>query len=266
MLKNKIFKGLVLLLFVLSGLTTNAQLDGLLQKAKDKATGIVEKAANKKEPAGKRTKGSSASGNTATDFTPGDSLLFAEDFSKYKTGTSAASFKTNAVASVVVAEGQKGKWMDLKDKAIYKLSKAIIFPKHFTIEFDVLALGDQITDISPLSFGLATDNSVRDYTSNAGAYVQLHYYDANQVNIGSSNPEKFVNTTFDLAAGLNRSLHVALTIDGVKMMVYLNGVKLAETDLFSSSAAKNFYITGPWEYKNGAQVLLSNLRIYGFSK
>lgn len=253
----------ILLLYTIPA---SSQLDDLLQKAKDKAGEVIEKKADKKGTADSRSKSPRISTNTAEDFQWGDSLIFAEDFSKNKPGTSATSFKTNGAAIVATVDGQNGNWMGLQDKATFKLSKALAYPKRFTLEFDILALGDKITDISPLSFGFATDNSVREYTSNAGAYVELHYYDANLVNIGNSNPKKYVNTTYDLAVDLNRPLHVAIMVDGERTVVYLNNVKLADTVLFTPSAAKNFYITAPWEYKDGARVLMSNLKIYGFSK
>lgn len=245
---------------LLSGVTASAQLDGLLQKAKDKAGEVIEKKGDKKNLKERRKKGSHdiiAQG----DFIQGDTLLFKENFAAFKAGSSAASFKTNGATVIATVDGQKGKWMVLQDKATFKLSKAIRYPKRFTVEFDILALGDNITDISPLSFGFAADNSASEYTSTAGTYVQLHYYDADQVNVGSNSPQKFASTTYGLAAGLNRPLHIALAVNGETMAVYLDGTKVADTILFSSGAAKNFYITAPWEYKNGASASVSNFRI-----
>ena len=122
------------------------------------------------------------------DFIPGDTLLFNENFATYEAGASAVSFKTNGAAVVATVDGQKGKWIVLQEKATFKLSKAILYPKRFTVEFDILASGDNVTDILPLCFGFSTDNSAREYVSNAGAYVQPHYYDADQINVGSSSP------------------------------------------------------------------------------
>jgi len=156
--------------------------------------------------------------------------------------------------------------MEIKDKAIYKFARQLNYPRRFTVSFDIIAKADQIKDIAPLSLGFASDNSAREYSSNMGTYVQLHYYDANQVNIGSGKPEKFVNTTFDLEPWLNRPLRVILTVDGERMAIYLNQVELADTVLFMPTAAKNFYIAAPWEYANGAGVLVSNFKVSGFRK
>lgn len=231
-----------------------AQLDGLFKKAKDKIT------------SNSKSKVKTIASDLTSDFEAGDSLLVAEDFSSYKTGSSAASFKTNGTATVTTVEDQKGKWMVLQDKAIYKLSKQRIYPGHFTVEFDILALGEQVKDIAPLSFGFVADNSAREYNSNAGAYVQLHYYDANQANVGSTTLNKFINASFDLSSALNRPLHVSLEIQGERVTVYLDKTKLADTELFNKQEAKNFYITAPWQYENGSRVLISNLRIATFKK
>ncbi|WP_029286572.1 hypothetical protein [Pedobacter sp. R20-19] len=262
MLKNILFISLVTFI-LLSGNKVHAQLEGLLQKAKDKAEKAIEKKVTNKDSSHK-SKNNRTDGEF--DFISGDSLIFAENFSKYAKGATATSIKTNGAAIVMTAESENGKWMLLRDKAIYKLTKPIRYPKRFTLEFDILASGDQIKDIAPLSFGFTPDNSVQDYTSNAGAYVELHYYDTNQVNVGNSNPKKYVNTTFDLTESLNHPIHVAMHVNGENMTVYLDKTKLVDTELFTPTAAKNFYITAPWEYENGAKVMISNIRIYGFSK
>jgi len=260
---TKINIGITIVLLLISGVEVHAQLGGLLEKAKEKATKALEKKIDKNTVSEKSGVAiNSGNGNVVI----GDSAILTEDFSAFQTGATATSFKTNGVANIVTIKGQKGKWMDVKDKAIYKFSRQLNYPKHFTLSFDIIAKADQIKDISPMSFGFASDNSVRQHESNIGTYVQLHYYDTDQVNIGSNKPEKFVNTTFDLAPWLNRPLHVVLSVNGERMAVYLNNVKLADTVLFSPTAAKNFYISAPWEYANDAKVLVSNFKVSGFRK
>lgn len=264
MRKRRTLIGLILCLLSWE-IPAQAQLDGLIKKAKDKAGKVLEKQVNTDD-----TKKSGSiipnSRKSSGNFIAGDSLIFAENFSGVAAGTSGRSFKSNGLVNVETVSGFSGKWMELRDKATYKLSKALIYPRKFTVEFDLLATADKVQDIAPLCFGFATDNSASEYTSGAGAYAELQYYDGNQVNFGNSHPKTFVNTTFDLAVYLNQPLHIALFVDGQQMAVYLDGQKIHEGVMFESSAAKNFYITAPWSYENGARVVVGNFKIYGFRK
>lgn len=238
-------------IFLLSGITAQAQLGGLIQKAKDKAGEVIKKKADK---------------NSGTDFIHGDSLIFSEDFSKYKIGSTAGSFKTTGAATVARPNGQQGKWLLIQDNITYKLNRPVSLPKSFVFEFDILAEAEQIKDISPISFGFVKDNAARDYISNGGAFVQLHYYDADAVNIGNYGLSKEANAKFDLSSTANRQLHVKVVVSGNQMAVYLDNTKLAETMLFQSQAARYFYISGPNKTENGARLFISNFRIQGFSK
>jgi len=189
-------------------------------------------------------------------------LDFKEDFSRYPVGTSPSSIKTNGAATIVHPAGQQGKWLVLQDNITYKLNRSSSLPKSFTFEFDVLAQAEQIKDMSPISFGFVKDNAVRDYISNGGAFVQLHYYDADAVNIGSYDMGKEASTKFDLSSTANRALHVKLVVNGNQMTVYLDGTKLAETILFQSGAARYFYISGPIKSERDARLFISNVSIH----
>lgn len=186
---------------------------------------------------------------------------FNEDFSKYEIGTTARSIKTNGAAIIASPEGQQGKWLSLQDNITYKLNRPVALPKSFTFEFDILAQAEQIKDMSPISFGFVKDNAVRDYISNGGAFVQLHYYDADAVNIGNYDLDKEANNKFDLSATANRPLHVKLVVRGNQMAVYLDSIKLADTILFKPGSARYFYISGPNKSENGAKLFMSKISI-----
>lgn len=260
MLHRKFSICLLCLSLTLLSLNSQAQLKELWNKAKEKTEKTVDQLTTKKNS--QRIEEVQA----ADDFMTGDIPLFSEDFSAYRAGSSVSSIKSNGLAAVSILKGYPGKWMILEDKATYKLSKALSLPDHFTVTFDLLAAGDQIKDIAPLSFGFAPDNSTKEYLGISGAYVELQYYDGDMVNTGSKNPEKYANHTFDLEPYLNKILHVSLEVKGERMTVYLNNRKLADGIFFAPSAAKHFYLSAPWEYHNGAKVFMANIKISGFSK
>lgn len=185
---------------------------------------------------------------------------FNENFSSYELGASPHSIKTNSAAIVAHPPGQEGKWLLVKNQATYKLNRLTPFPASFTFEFDVLAVAESIKDIAPVCFGFVKDNAAREHLSNAGAFVQLHYRDADAVNIGNYELKKETGTTFDLASTTNRPLHVKLVVSGTQLTVYLDDTKLAETELFMPKAAKYFYFSGPWQYDSGSKLFISNFR------
>jgi len=187
---------------------------------------------------------------------------FKEDFSRYDIGATAPSIKTNGAAVVARPAGQQGKWLSIQENITYKINRSLYLPKSFTLEFDLLAQAEQIKDMSPISFGFVKDNAVRDYISNGGAFVQLHYYDADAVNIGNYDLGKEAGTKYDLSSTANRPLHVKLIVSGNQMTVYLDTTKLAETMLFKPGAARYFYISGPNRSERGARLFISNISIH----
>ncbi|AYL98836.1 hypothetical protein [Mucilaginibacter celer] len=272
-------KTLLFSLLTLLGLTVGfeaeAQFGSLFQKAKDKAAQKASEAIDKKTASTSSSSSSTSSGapksskiiiNSGFDFVPGDTVLFSEDFASLPVGASTKALKTNGSATIVSVNTESGKWLSLADHATYKFSKQIFYPKHFTVEFDILTAADKISDIYPVNFGFVTDNSVRDYISSGGAYVQLKYYNNDDVSINSEFVSKYLNSNFDLTTFTNRKMHVSMVVDGDRLVVYLDQTKLADTMAFLPTTAKNLYISGPMQYQNGAKAMVSNFVIKGFKK
>ncbi|MEO3408321.1 hypothetical protein AAFN85_30680 [Mucilaginibacter sp. CAU 1740] len=271
-------KTLLFSLLTTVGLTTgfnaNAQFGSLFQKAKDKAAQKASDAFDKKTSSTSTSPSSSTSApkgnraivNTGFDFVPGDTVLFAEDFASVPVGASTKAVKTNGSATIVSVNTESGKWLNLADHATYKFSRQIFYPKHFTVEFDILTSADKISDIYPVTFGFVTDNSIRDYISSGGAYVTLKYYNNNDVSVDSEYLSKYLNSNFDLTTFTNRKMHVSMIVDGDRLVVYLDQTKLADTMAFLPTTAKNLYISGAMQYQNGAKAMVSNIVIKGFKK
>lgn len=269
MKKRNVLFGVLTAIGIISNLHAHAQFGDLLQKAKDKAAKKASDAIDKKTSGSSDTqtgtrKSSKLIINSEFDFVPGDSVIVSDNFAAVATGSSTRAFRTNGSASVVTIKDEGGKWLALADNATYKLSKQLYYPKRFTVEFDVLAVADQVKDIYPVIFGFTKDNSVSDYNSGDGAYVSLKYYNDTEVDVNSSYTDKYLNTTFELPNFANRPMHVSIAEDGDRMTVYLDKTKLADTQLFLPSSPKNFYISGPMRYQHDAKVLISNFKIMRF--
>lgn len=269
MIKGKFLFAIITTTVFLMGTKANAQFNSILQKAKDKAAQKASEMMDKKpaEPeAAPNKKSGRLTINSGFDFVAGDSILFADNFSANANGTAPLAFKTNGSGSIVTLKEEGGKWLSLQDHSTYKLTRQLFYPKHFTVEFDIIAAADQIKDIYPMLIGFTKDNSVREYNSGDGAYINLMYYNDNQVSINSSYLDKYSNATFDLNPYANRKMHVAVNVDGERMAVYLDQTKLADTELFLANSPKNFYFSAPMTYHNGSRLLVGNFTIATFKK
>ncbi|QEC74989.1 hypothetical protein [Mucilaginibacter ginsenosidivorax] len=255
--------------FVLSGVNARAQFGDLLQKAKNKAaqkaSDMMDQKKNDAPPEEAGQKKTRAVINSVFDFAAGDSVLVNENFSSVAVGASPHTIKTNGAGDVVTVNGENGKWLALEASATYRLSKQYFYPRHFTLEFDLLASADKINDMSPVFFGFTNDNSAKEYLTGSGEYVSLLYYNNNQITVANQNG-KYLTTNYDLTPYANRVMHVSIMVDGERMVAYLDKTKIADTQLFLPSDTKNFFLSAPFKYNNGAKLLFSNLRIATFKK
>lgn len=266
MKKQKLLPFLITTFIFLNVSKSNAQFGGLLQKAKDKAAQKAGEMMDKKKDQNTETASANKKSrvNTVFDFAAGDSLIFAENFSAVPAGSTVKTLKTNGSATVATVNDAPGKWLLLQTSATYRLTKQIFYPKHFTIEFDILIAADKVSDVYPVDFGFTNDNSAKQYIDN-GAHVTLQYYNNNDLTV-SNEHGKYLSTNFDLTPYDNQPMHVSIMVDGERMAVYLDKTKIADTDLFASTDTKNLYISAPIQYSNGAKALIGNLRIAGFKK
>ena len=270
LLRTKIMKfkriGFTLsILFLVNSFDASAQMSGLFQKVKDKAaqkaSDMMDKKSTSNSDLNSNTK--RAKVNSAFDFIPGDSILVSENFANMPIGTTPKTIKTNGAGSIVTVNDFEGKWLAFESSASYRLSKQYQYPKNFTVEFDLLASADKISDMSPVDFGFTNDNSVKEYLQASGAFTSLLYYNNNEIIVSGPNG-KHLSTTFDLTPYVNRIMHISMIVDGQRMAVYLDKTKIADTELFLTTDTKNFYISAPLDYKNGAKLLFSGLKINGF--
>ena len=258
---------LIVLISLLTISEANAQFGNLQQKAKDKAAQKASDMMDGKKSTHTESAAShkKSSVNTVFDFTAGDSLIFAENFSSTPSGSSAKTLKTNGSATVATVNDQPGKWLLLQNSATYRLSKQIFYPKHFTVEFDVLATADKINDLNPMIFGFTNNNSAKQYIQQDGAHITLEYYNNDDIIVANEHG-KYLSTNFDLTPYDNRPMHVSMVVDGERLAVYLDKTKIADNELFTATDTKNLYISAPLQSSNGAKLLISNLRIAGFKK
>lgn len=160
-------KKFILLCVVAAPLLSQAQIGGLLKKAKDKVNeklgNKVEKEIDKsidpsseksKEETGKsgsdaaaQTGGTAKSGITSYsryDFIPGEKVLYAEDLAQDNIGELPLGWNTKGKGEVVTLDNFPGKWMRMFTGATYLFGNNKAFGENFTIEFDLIVDGSAV--------------------------------------------------------------------------------------------------------------------------
>src|SRR3546814_6371566 len=77
------------------------------------------------------------------------------------------AWKTNGSGQIVASPDLSGKWLALQAFATYKLAAPPTLPERFTVEFDIVPVGDTLRDAGDVTFGFAADNSVQSYIQDA---------------------------------------------------------------------------------------------------
>src|SRR5690606_24074725 len=124
-------------------------------------------------------------------------------------------------------------------------------------------------DLNELKFGFAHDNAINAYISdayndNAITSTSVHYW--NKAITNSSSDTKIYNTIdFPLAEYAVGKMHVAIEVKNKHMVVYLDKVKVLDTDMFGRDQEKKyFYVSTGTELSNGAEIGIGNFKVASF--
>ncbi len=207
--------------------------------------------------------------NGGGHFTAGNVPLVTGTLADTAVGAMPSAWKTNGSAALVTMNGVPGKWLKINPWSTLKLTKPPRLPRHFTVQFDVIAVADKIQDLDALKFGFAHDNSVRNYISDAyndGAInaVALNYMNRGGGSISSSATGNHSPFEFGLEGYANRPLHVAIDVDGDNMSVYLDHRKVGDSKMFLGHKPRYFFISYGLKNRHGSALVFGNFRIDGF--
>ncbi|MBV8252095.1 MAG: hypothetical protein JO154_05760 [Chitinophaga sp.] len=249
----------------------NAQLGNILKKAQDKIEQKANDAIDKSVSGTNKTTTDATTNTTggkkritmgsAFDFKAGDSVIYASGFEKFKIGAMPNTWKTNGSGQLVKSGEIAGTWLEMQNNATYKLNQNYKLPAQFTIEFDLLTSCDKITDISPVFFGFAGNNSVGSWNEGDIAHTELQFYNANKISSFANPVDKYITTDFDLTRFANDKLHVSISVENDHMRVYLDKTKVLDSKMFKDDVRKYFFISAPLDTKNDAKVYVSNIVI-----
>jgi OOP family OmpA-OmpF porin len=104
------------------------------------------------------------------DFTPGEKVIFYDDFSEAAVGDFPAGWNTNATGEVVTTNLFSGKWFKMTGKGSIALDEGVKLPDNYTIEFEVVPHPSG-NDFENLDFGFYLYSAANPKDLNEGGAV-----------------------------------------------------------------------------------------------
>ncbi len=287
-MKNKLFIALNLVILT-SFLTLQSQAQ-LLNKLKKKAENAVSKSPDK--PAdnteqtaavnNKETSKETPVSNTATttttktngdsDFIPGSTVLYFDNFEKDKIGDSPSGWLTTSSAEVVAPEGLKGKWLKMAAISATHITrnKKQSWSNSFTVEFDILIVKkdyDPRIDFSLINTGgsLVTDEMILRNAKQI-AYVSTILGDEGRktrVSLAGNNNiyKSLVDRMSDQLLYSNTiPVHISMCVQGKRFRFWWDDKKILDMEMIDQQYIPNqlgFYFGSV----GGSEFYVSNIRI-----
>lgn len=281
-------KKLILLCVFIAPFIAQAQLGGILNKAKNKIKEKVDKEIDKsldppkektKEEENKTASEDSKPGGTGArspiaaysryDFIPGEKVLYAEDLAQDNIGELPLGWNTRGKGEVVTLENFPGKWMRMFTGSTYLFGNSKAFGENFTVEFDLIVDGTapKGTRFFP-SFKFGMFNSGNKKVTDKNLFVEADWLGRNVVDINTkpnldaiskvelysreTGGQAFNTGTMDFAAfskTFYKPAHYAIQVQKTRIRVWIDGNKVFDLpDAVNTTVPLNNLFVGVADY------------------
>jgi OOP family OmpA-OmpF porin len=194
-----------------------------------------EKAAEPKAPA--QPEQPSLQSFSKYDFTPGEKVIFYEDFSPDAVGDFPALWNTNGSAEVVTTNLFEGKWMKFTCREAIWTDQVLNLPDNYTVEFDVIPINGANEGMQGYSFRLLQAINLKGFDhgsvpGDAGFNFKVEYY-------GTLRYSTYINLAGGEGLGLsgskdgdeskqkiNTKYHIAIWVQKARVRLYQNEDKV----------------------------------------
>lgn len=201
-----------------------------------------------------------------SDFSPAPLTLYQDDFDTATIGSLPRHWRTNGSGRVVNVQGFDGKWLALNAGSTFKLARTASLPQRYTVEFDLIAAGNEPGDVGTVYVGFASNNSVKDYLQGGAGNGALN---ALAIQFGNSTPVSALSgatghsatADFPVDDYLNRALHVSISVNSDQEQIWLDGSKVLDSRMFDRNASRYVFFSAPWTVDHHAQVMIGHVRI-----
>lgn len=183
-----------------------------------------------------------------SDFVPGGTVIFSDDFSQDAIGDFPAQWNTNGSGEVVTIDGLEGKWLSVMHNSIINpvIEKAL--PENATIEFDLFLQADGQRSTPFIQFGLTPVRDIlrEDMFYRNRFFINLHRYserDGQTLEYGLKNDVIGNKSDFPLTQYTNKVLHVAMAINKTRIRLYLDDNKVIDLPrALTTEMLNNFFL------------------------
>lgn len=182
------------------------------------------------------------------DFVPGNTIIFADDFTKDAMGDFPAKWNTNGSGKVVTIDGQQGRWLEVVHNSIINPVMDKALPENCTIQFDLFLQSDGQHTTPFIQFGLT---QVRDILKEDMFYKDRFFMNINRytevdgkaVEYGLKNDVVGNKNDFPITTYANKVLHVAMALNKTRIRIYLDEKKVIDLPrAITADMRNNFFL------------------------
>jgi OmpA-OmpF porin, OOP family len=202
------------------------------------------------------------------DFTPGEKVIYYEDFSQDAIGDFPALWNTNGSAEVVTTNLYPGNWMKFITRECVWTDSLLKLPDNYTIEYDVIPIAGDEKRMSGWTLRLMQAKNVKAFDSgsapgNGGYWYSIAYYGTPSYGTWLYGTECDQLKTGGIKDGdefkekMDQKYHIAIWVQKTRVRLYQDQDKLFDSPkAFPTGCVKPDRI----RFEEGA-AMISNIRI-----
>jgi len=200
-----------------------------------------------------------------SDFIPGSTVLYFDNFEKDKIGDNPAGWLTTSSAEVVTPEGLKGKWLKLASVSTTHITrnKKQSWSNSFTVEFDLLIVKkdyDPRIDFTLINTGgsLVTDEMILRNGKNMVYVSMILGKNGRESRIGLAGNNNINKPLIDrmsdqLPYSNTKPVHVSMCVQGKRFRFWWDDTKVFDMEMVNEQYMPNqlgfsFGVVGGCEY------------------
>jgi len=199
-----------------------------------------------KTASGSEYQGGTKSGGSTSDFIPGSTVLFADNFEKDAMDDFPAGWNTNGSGKVVTISGVDGRWLEIVHNSIVHPMLKKPLPVNSTIDFDLYLKSNTEQSIPIIIFGLTPVKNIltEDIFGKNKFFTSIsRYNESDGKTIEYGLREVIGNKSdFPILSYNNKVLHVSIAINKTRVRVYFDQTKLIDLPMaLTTEMLQNFF-------------------------